>query len=116
MKKYVKAWYVGEPDVNELLHKAYQKQDTAHNGNAVAIAEEVFYKGFRQNPQIKIFKQSRGYALKYYARSEVEANNILGSMYEVADELQIPILDSKKKIGYLGSTSYIVVYIIVPAT
>lgn len=100
MKRYVKASKMGG------------------NGNAVAIATEVFGDWFRQNKHIRIYKQRRGYALKYYTQNQSDARNTLGSMYKIADELQIPVIDSGLSTGYLsegGVMDYLVAYIVVPA-
>ena len=42
----------------------------ASNNNAVAIAEEAFGKYFRENPYVSIYKESKGYELKYIMSDE----------------------------------------------
>lgn len=96
--------------------KRYIKASTLSNSNAVAIATEVFGQWYRENPNVKIFKQSRGYVLKYYSDSSSVADNVLQSMCNAAIELNIPIISSGKKPGYLGSNAYAVAYVVVPVT
>ena len=64
----------------------------------------------------KIYKQSTGYAVKYYAETPEEADKVLEGMIETAEYFDIPVLKSFTKLGFLhGSVHYYVACIVVPA-
>lgn len=97
--------------------KRYVRSDTvpAKNSNATAIAKEVFGKWYTEDPCARIFKQSTGYAVKYYANTEEQAYRLLDRMEKAADEFGIPVVKSFTKAGFLGSVPFYVACIVVPA-
>ena len=88
------------------------------NSHAVDIANNVFGNYWREDYRVKIFKQTNGYSLKYYADDRAYANKILNEMIQTAQELGIDVLRSNVKPGFLqhgGSYGYHVASILVPA-
>ena len=91
---------------------------TTANANAKMIAEAVFGKWYSDDYRVKIFKQVSGYAVKYYADGPGYAEDILDQMIEAAKRLNIPVIRSSVKDGWLqqfGSIHYYVACIVVPA-
>lgn len=91
------------------------------NSNAVAVAEYVFGQYFREDYRIQIFKQTKGYALKYFAdctyESKESAESVLNAMIETAEDLGIPVLRQSVKKGFrMGSVPGWVACIVVPSS
>ena len=100
--------------------KRYIKSSTVPaNSNAVAIAEYVFGPYFREDYRVSIYKQVKGYALKYFApdghESAEDAEDMLDQMLDTAKDLDIPVLRKSVKRGFImGSVSGTVACIVVP--
>lgn len=104
------------PTMKKLVYSSFDTK------NAVAIAEEAFGKYFRENPYVSIYKQSKGYALKYIMSEEKyskqDADRLLKRLKNIADELDIPVIRSSVKNGSkvtnIGFVLGYVVSIVVP--
>lgn len=88
------------------------------NANAKKIAQETFGTRYNDEWRVKIYKQSAGYAVKYYADTKEEAGNVVAQMIDTADYFNIPVIKSFTSDGFLqqfGSVHYYVACIVVPA-
>ena len=82
--------------------------------NAVQIAREAFGKYYQDDT--KIYKQSRGYAIKRYSTYKNYAEGALNKMLAAAKKLNIDVIDSKLTTGFRdGSKFYHIAVVIVPA-
>lgn len=96
--------------------KRYVRSDTVPaNSYAKQIAKKTFGTWYDVQDRVKIYKQSTGYAVKYYAEIPAEADKVLEGMIETAEYFDIPVLKSFTKLGFLGSAHYYVACIVVPA-
>lgn len=97
------------------MKRYIRSNSTPANANAKKIAKETFGTWYNEQDQVKIFKQSSGYAVKYYAYTPEEAEKILEDMIGTANYFDIPVIKSFTKLGFLGSAHYYVACVIVPA-
>lgn len=91
---------------------------TSANANAKKIAQETFGTRYRDEWRVKVYRQSAGYAVKYYADSPEEAENVLDQMTQTAEYFDIPVIKAYTTEGFLqqfGSVHYYVACIVVPA-
>ena len=97
--------------------KRYVRSDTVPaNSYAKQIAKKTFGTWYNEQDRVKIYKQSAGYAVKYYAETPAEADKVLADMIETAEYFDIPVLKSFTKLGFLyGSVHCYVACVVVPA-
>ena len=73
---------------------------TFANANAKKIAKETFGTWYNDEWRVKIYKQTTGYAVKYYADSPEEAENVLDQMTQTAEYFDIPVIKAYTTEGF----------------